>query len=72
MNGLATEHSGLLTVDVFDAGTPESKTAIAGYGFDNHGIVMFDAKGGVQKTMNGHEWTEAQVRSALQDVMGGS
>lgn len=72
MNGLEKEYAGLLEVDVFDASTEESKTKIHEYGFEDHGLVMFDSDGAVQKNMDGHSWTEEQIRDALKDVMGGA
>lgn len=71
MNGLEKEYADKLEVDVFDATTAESKTKIAEYGFENHGLVMFGSDGAIQKKMDGHEWTEAQIRDALSEVMGG-
>ena len=59
-------------MDVFDAPTEESKIKIDEYGFGDHGLVMFDSDGTVQKNMDGHDWTEAQIRDALKDVMGGA
>lgn len=70
MNGLDEEYGAALLVDVLDATTAESKQKIAEYGFENHGLVIFDAEGQVKKKMDGHEWTEAQIRAALSDVTG--
>ena len=71
MNGLEREYTGVLEVDIIDATTEQSKIKIDEYGFENHGLVMFDSDGTLQKNMDGHEWTEQQIRDALQDVMGG-
>lgn len=70
MNGLDEEFGDALTCDVLDATTPEGKQAIAGYGFGNHGLVIFDSDGLVQKKMDGHDWTEEQIRAALSEVRG--
>ena len=72
MNGLEKEHEGTLECEVLDANTAASMRAIKGYGFENHGLVIFDAQGDVQKKMDGHDWTEVQIRAALKDVMGGA
>jgi hypothetical protein len=72
VNGLEKEYEGTLECDVFDATTAASKQAISEYGFENHGLVIFDAQGDVQKKMDGHDWTEVQIRTALSDVMGGA
>ena len=72
MNGLDEEYGKDLQCDVLDAYDDESKTKIAAYGFDSHGLVIFDTQGDVQKKMDGHEWTELQIRTALEEVMGGA
>ena len=68
MNGLDKEFGDALVVNVFDASTAESKQKIAEYGFENHGLVIFDKDGDLRTKMNGHEWTEAQIRDALDKV----
>ena len=70
MNGLDKELGDALSCDVFDASTDESKAMIAEYGFENHGLVIFDSEGVAQKKMDGHDWTEDQIRAALDEVMG--
>ena len=71
MNGLDDEYE-VLTVDVYDASTEESKQKIEEYEFENHGLVIFDSRGQVTTRMDGHKWTEEQIRAALAEVMGGA
>ncbi len=68
MNGLDKEHGDALQCQVLDATTAESKRKITEYGFKNHGLVIFDSDGRVRKKMDGHHWTEAQIRAALNEV----
>ena len=70
MNGLDNEYGDELQCRVLDATTAESKQKIAEYGFENHGLVIFDVDGHVKKKMDGHDWTEAQIRAALNEVTG--
>ena len=70
MNGLDKEYGDALQCHVLDATTAKSKQEIAEYGFENHGLVIFDSDGRVKKKMDGHKWTEAQIRAALNEVMG--
>ena len=72
MDGLAEEYKGVLRCDVLDATIAESKARIKEYGFDNHGLVIFDDQNVVQVKMNGHYMTDAEVREALATVMGGT
>ena len=72
MNGLEEEYAGKLECEVLDATTPESLEQIKGYGFANHGLVIFDGKGNVQKMMDGHLMQELQLRQALKEVMEGA
>ena len=72
MNGLDEEYGERLVVDVRDYGTDEAQAKIKEYGFENHGLVMFDSEGTLQKKMDGHEWTEDEVRAALAEVMSGT
>jgi hypothetical protein len=72
VNGLDEEYAERLEVDVYDYGTAESQAKIKEYGFENHGLVMFDSEGTLQKKMDGHDWTEDQIRAALAEVMGGT
>ncbi len=69
MNGLDNEYGDELECRVLDATTAESKQKIAEYGFENHGLVIFDVDGQTRKKMDGHDWTEAQIRAALNEVM---
>ncbi len=71
VNGLETEYKGNLECEILDATTPESVEQIKGYGFGNHGLVIFDGEGNVQKKMDGHMMQEPQIRQALKEVMGG-
>ncbi len=69
MNGLDKEYGDALQCDVVDATTAESKQKIAEYGFENHGLVIFDSDRRVRKKMDGHKWTESQIRAALSEVL---
>ena len=60
---------GGITMLVVDATTAESKQKIAEYGFENHGLVIFDSERRVRKKMDGHKWTEPQIRTALSEVL---
>ena len=70
VNSLEKEFNGALQCEVLDAFTPENKEKIKGYGFDNHGLVVFDANGNVKKKMNGHLMRGPEIRAALSEVMG--
>ncbi len=72
MNGLEEEFQGTLKCDVLDATTAENKAQIKAYGFGNHGLVVFDGQGNVQKKMDGHLMGEPEIRAALTEVMGGT
>jgi hypothetical protein len=72
VRGLEEEYQGALKCEVLDATTSENKAQIRAYGFDNHGLVIFDAQGNVQKKLDGHLMREPQIRAALQEVMGGA
>ena len=69
VNGLEEEFDGALACDVVDATTEKSKTEIAGYGFDNHGLVVFDTDDTAKWKKNGHHISEAEIRTALAEVM---
>ncbi len=71
VNGLEEQYTGKLECEILDATTPESVEQIKGYGFGNHGLVIFDGEGNVQKKMDGHMMQEPQIRQALKEVMGG-
>ncbi len=71
VNGLETEYNDSLECEILDATTPESVEQIKGYGFGDHGLVIFDGEGNVQKKMDGHLMQEPQIRQALKEVMGG-
>ena len=66
------QYTGKLECEILDATTPESVEQIKGYGFGNHGMVIFDSEGKVQKKMDGHMMQEPQIRQALKEVMGGA
>jgi hypothetical protein len=72
VNDLAKEYASVLKVQVTDVGTADSKAKIKEYGFERHGLVMFDAAGKVAHLMDGHKWTNADIRKQLAIVMGGS
>jgi hypothetical protein len=74
VNGLKTEsqYEGALQFEVLDATTEESKAKVKEYGFDHHGLVIFDDQNVVKVRMNGHAMTDAEIRAALKDVMGGT
>lgn len=72
MNGLEEQYTGTLECEILDATTEESKAQIKAYGFGNHGLVIFDGEGNLQKKMDGHKMQEPQIRQALQEVMGGA
>ena len=70
VNGLEEEFKGALECEVLDAMTAENKAQIKAYGFDNHGLVVFDAQGTVRSKLNGHLMREPEIRAALKEVMG--
>ena len=70
VNSLEKEFQGALQCEVLDALTAENKEKIKGYGFDNHGLVVFDAHDNIKKKMNGHLMREPEIRAALSEVMG--
>lgn len=72
VNGLEEEYAGKLECEILDATTAESVEQIKGYGFGNHGLVIFDGEGNVQKKMDGHLMQESQIRQALKEVMAGT
>ena len=72
VNGLEEQYTGKLECEILDATTDESKAQIKAYGFGNHGMVIFDGEGNVQKKMDGHLMQEPKIRQALQEVMGGA
>ena len=72
VNGLEEEYQGTLECEILDATTSDSKAQIQAYGFGNHGLVIFDAQGNVEKKMDGHLMTEPEIRQAVQEVMEGA
>ena len=71
VNGLDKEFGSALQCDVLDSTTEDSKQAIAGYGFDDHGLVVFEAGGDVSWKKNGHHISEEELRAALKVAMEG-
>ena len=63
VNGLKKEQGDTLETQMFDALDPRYKAEIKGFGFENHGLVVFDSSGKVAHAENGHKMTETQIRS---------
>ncbi len=70
VNGLETEYQGVLDCEILDATTAENLKKIQDYGFGNHGLVVFDADRNVRKKFDGHLIEEAEIRQAVQEVLG--
>ena len=71
MNGLEKEYEGKLECEILDATTTEGIQKVKGYGFGDHGMVIFDGLGTVQKKLDGHLMKEPVIRQALEEVMAG-
>ena len=69
MNGLEKEFPEVLTCEIKDATSPESKKEIAEFGFGTHGMVFYDEAGNVVRKLDGHLMQEPTIRAALQAVM---
>ena len=75
VHGLEQEYNGILDCDIQDATTEESRARIQGYGFANHGLVVFDRSGTLRAKLDGHMLGEKEIRAAieiaLQEEKGG-
>ncbi len=69
VNGLEQEYNGDLECDIQDATTEESRARIQGFGFANHGLVVFDRSGNLRAKRDGHMLGEREIRAAVETAL---
>lgn len=70
VNGLEKEYDGVLQVEEISTTNPKSKEMIKEYGLTTHGMLIFDGKGNLAKTLDGHFLDEPEIRAAVVEVVG--
>ena len=69
VSGFAAEFGGRVRVRVMECDSPEGKAAAARYGFQSHGIVIFDPHGQVAFMRRDHLVNAPEVHRFLSEAV---